>query len=620
MSWMKELCDTYDNNYNMIANDSVVNPLCPVSFMQANVQIEITLDDKANFINARELNKEEWKTFIPVVEESAGRASGIAPHPLSDNLTYIAGDYCKFISDTKGQKANNVRNKAYLTKLSEWCLSDKCPDQVNVIRTYLEKTTVTADLISCDILETDDNGKLPKGKYDKHMVRFIVLGCEGISETWKNKEIISAYQKYYTDYLDRNQSKSICFISGEMQPIAGNHPKGILAASYGAKLVSANDMTDFTFRGRFSSPGEAYSVSYEDSQKAHLALKWLADMQGYTIGNGNSKRTYVCWNPKGKPLPMKDILGFSTDDENVPKTMPEYKRKIRDAINGYKIDFRENDQIIVMSLEAATTGRMSITYYNELRASDFFERIQKWYDNCNWGYTTFDKEKRPRLEIKTPTLRDIIRYAFGTEQGDMVKVGDKVMIMQYQRLFHCVLDAQPIPKDFVQSITVKASQPEGYSYGNHERVLSTACALISNKYDQDTGGNDKMKLDKSNNDRSYLFGRLLAVYEKIERNTFAKDEKREPNAIRMQSAYVQHPMYVRKILENAIIPYMSHLGPGSRTFFKDIIEEITLQFKDEDINNMNKNLEDTYLLGYYLQRAELKDKGNSTKGTSEIAK
>lgn len=74
MSWMKELCDTYDNNHNMIANDSVVNPLCPVSFMQANIHIEITLDDKANFVNARELNKEEGKTFIPVVEESAGRA------------------------------------------------------------------------------------------------------------------------------------------------------------------------------------------------------------------------------------------------------------------------------------------------------------------------------------------------------------------------------------------------------------------------------------------------------------------------------------------------------------------------------------------------------------------
>lgn len=618
MSWMKELCDTYDNNHNMIANDSVVNPLCPVSFMQANIHIEITLDDKANFVNARELNKEEGKTFIPVVEESAGRASGIAPHPLSDNLTYIAGDYCNYISDAKNQKTSEARNKAYLSKLNEWCVSDNCPAQVKTIRLYLQKKTITENLISCGILKTDDKGMLPKGKYDKNMVRFIVLGYGKVSETWKNKDIISAYQKYYAGYLDYNQDKSICFISGDLQPIAENHPKGVLAASYGAKLVSANDMTDFTFRGRFANPGEAYSVSYEASQKAHLALKWLADMQGYTIGTGNSKRTYVCWNPEGKSLPMKDILGFTTDDENVPKTMPEYKRKIRDAINGYKVDFRENDQIIIMSLEAATTGRMSITYYNELQASDFFERIQKWYDNCNWEYTTFDKEKRPRLEIKTPTLRDIIRYAFGTEQGDMIKVSDKILIMQYQRLFHCVLDAQPIPRDFVQSVTVKASQPEGYSYGNHERVLSTACALISNEHSQDKGGNNKMKLDKSNNDRSYLFGRLLAVYEKIERNTFGKEEKREPNAIRMQSAYVQHPMYVRKILENAIIPYMSHLGPGSRTFFKDIIEEITLLFKDDDINNMNKSLDDTYLLGYYLQRAELKDKGSSIKEASKI--
>lgn len=45
-----------------------------------------------------------------------------------------------------------------------------------------------------------------------------------------------------------------------------------------------------------------------------------------------------------------------------------------------------------------------------------------------------------------------------------------------------------------------------------------------------------MSLDKEKKDRSYQFGRLLAVMEKVERDTYT-DEGREPNAIRMQSVF-----------------------------------------------------------------------------------
>ena len=37
-----------------------------------------------------------------------------------------------------------------------------------------------------------------------------------------------------------------------------------------------------------------------------------------------------------------------------------------------------------------------------------------------------------------------------------------------------------------------------------------------------------MELDREFTDRSYLYGRLLAVYEQVERRTYDFDEKREP--------------------------------------------------------------------------------------------
>ena len=51
------------------------------------------------------------------------------------------------------------------------------------------------------------------------------------------------------------------------------------------------------------------------------------------------------------------------------------------------------------------------------------------------------------------------------------------------------------------------------------------------------------------------FGRLLAVMEKIERDTYDKDEMREPNAIRMQAVFCERPYYVFKFNER-VLPYL----------------------------------------------------------------
>lgn len=174
-----------------------------------------------------------------------------------------------------------------------------------------------------------------------------------------------------------------------------------------------------------------------------------------------------------------------------------------------------------------------------------------------------------------------------------------------------------MPKDIVYALTVKASTPMAYSRGNRERVLSTACAVIA-KYYHDRriwkkGENDEMKLDLENRDRSYLFGRLLAVLEKVERTAYDKGENREPNAIRLQSAYVNHPLKTWMILEEVLKPYYQKLKPGSREYYKSLISEITGLFEEEDQSVLNQGLKETYLLGYYLQRAELNKKKDDQK-------
>ena len=126
-----------------------------------------------------------------------------------------------------------------------------------------------------------------------------------------------------------------------------------------------------------------------------------------------------------------------------------------------------------------------------------------------------------------------------------------------------------------------------------------------------------MKLDLENQDRSYLYGRLLAVCEKVERITYDRGESRETNAIRLQSAFVNHPMQTWKILEGLLNPYFQKLRPGSREYYRELISSIVASFRDEDDMALNQELKETYLLGYYLQRAELNKKKEEKEEVQE---
>ncbi len=126
-----------------------------------------------------------------------------------------------------------------------------------------------------------------------------------------------------------------------------------------------------------------------------------------------------------------------------------------------------------------------------------------------------------------------------------------------------------------------------------------------------------MKLDLENQDRSYLYGRLLAVCEKVERITYDRGESRETNAIRLQSAFVNRPMQTWKILEGLLNPYFQKLRPGSREYYRELISSIVASFRDEDDMALNQELKETYLLGYYLQRAELNKKKEEKEEVQE---
>lgn len=621
MAWMNTLYQTYEANVKMAGKPVSGVPLSPVAHMTANAQIEILIDSSGEFCGAHSVEKEDAKIIIPVTEASASRSSGDAPHALCDNLSYVAGDFGQYLLDEKLAGKADERFEKYIAALKSWAESPFSHPKVRAVYAYAAKKRMTRDLIRAKVLEVSD-GKLCDKKisgtaYEKAVVRFRVIDSLP-DAVWQDESLFDFYTRYYASLQDGE--KDICYLTGRPETISLNHPKGIIAAKNNAKLISANDTANFTFRGRFASSVQACTVSYEATQKAHGALTWLAARQGVTAG-GQDKRTYICWNPNGKRvIDLENPFGLEADEEPLSCTEEGYRQRLIRTFRGYRNELENNDNIVVIGLDAATKGRLSITYYNELKGSDFYDRLTDWFESCCWYFTKFSHEKKPHTTVLTPLTEQIVQCAFGSEQGNFLDTGDKVMKEQSQRILHCMLDRQPLPRDIVRAAAQRASAPQAYSHWNHEKILSTACALIAKYHnDKSKGVRIQMTLDYESSDRSYLFGRLLAVLEKAERSVLGA-ETRETNAIRLQSAYVNHPMSTWQTLETALNPYFQRMTPGSRKFYKDIISEIMEKVDVSQIEKLNRPLEDIYLIGYYLQRAELNKSRNREETNKEDGK
>ena len=321
-------------------------------------------------------------------------------------------------------------------------------------------------------------------------------------------------------------------------------------------------------------------------------------------------RTFVCWSPRGDASLFKDsgtlTPSYSDEEEkkDFPATPTDYKADLKKALSGWQDKLPAEDDIVIASFDAATTGRLSITYYNELKGSDFLNRLAFWKEHCYWSSGKFG--------YQSPSIWEIVKCAFGTEQNGKLSVDDRVMCEQAQRLLHSVIDQAPIPQDIVRALMHRASMPLAYdTKSNRIKILYNACAVIYAYRTVTKKEEWEMALEKDKKDRSYQFGRLLAVMEKVERDTYDRDEKREPNAIRMQSVFCERPMYASRIIRDSLNPYFAKLSPGMRIYYNNLIGDIFGHLSEFDEKSLNRQLEDSYLLGYYLQRSELYTKKES---------
>ena len=603
MGLMQKAVETYNAYVNLAGViEEGKEPLAPVGHIIAKATVEVQIDKNGHFVNAsfftitKEKNgkakteKGAKKIIIPVTEESSSRAGKVVrPHPLCDQYEFVG-------ITTDG---NAKKHEAYVTQLEKW--ADACHNEkVDAVLKYVKGNTLPDDLARVGI-EVND----------KDFIAWRVLGSAGNSAVWEDKNLFECWTEYITRMKEGSGDAVLSLVSGEYGPAATLHIKGVVPSQGNAKIISANNPSIYTFQGRFLTADEALTVNYSDSQKAHNALRWLVANNGVNFGDPNKRlRTLICWNPH-KRINDKNALFKALPAAKSAGTLADYRKNLRVAVLGMKDELSSDPNLstlVIASFEAASPGRLAITYYQELQESDFLDMTERWATSCCWIHW-----RNGEQVIGTPDLRDIVKYAFGTSRDSGIKVDEKVEGMHIQRLLFCRLDNSPVPRDIVRALVRNVTSPRKYEQKYRGELLFTACAVLK-KY-----RNDKYKeewntmLEPEKKDRSYQYGRLLAVMEKVERDATPDGENREPNAVRMREIFSRRPAYASKIiLEQLDKAYYKKLEKKSEIYYRKLINEIldVIPTCGEDIG---KPLTETYIFGYASQNMELYKKKQEEK-------
>ena len=560
-------------------------PLSPIAHLTRKMDVEISIDLDGEFLSASKLDKDAQAIIIPSTDMAEKRTSKmIAPYPLSENLGYLYGK-------------ENKKYQKYVRQLKAWSEFDVSNQVLKAILSYIQRGSIVQDLFRCDLVRINENMN-PQNEDIK--VTWRVMGYEP-EKTSRNRELFDSFIRFYreTHFFENGESladriKDVCMITGKQLPVSLGYGKSIIPSYSNAKLISSNDDKGYTFRGRFVNADQALAVSYEAVQKIQNILRWLISNQNVQFG----KRVFLCWNPQGILLPRPtSVLLFG--NEPIVK-FSDYRNNLKKVLMGYRQNITDDNKAIIACFDGTseTTGRLSVVYYNELQASDFLERLYNWDESCCWINGSFG--------IQSPALNNIVIYAFGDRHDESrIELDDRILRQQMQRLIACRIEKAPIPTDIERALVVRCGSLRLYEEALRRKLLFTTCAVVR-KYRMDRKKEEwELALEPNKKDRSYQYGRLLAVMEKVERDTYDSDEKREPNAMRLQSIFVQRPQKATtNIMEQLKKAYYPQLRPGSRIFYDRLIGEIMNEISECE-GSWNAPLEDTYLMGYYLQKREL---------------
>lgn len=631
MSLLTALLDSYDY---ALENDMVGKPdhfgniLLPMYYnsMKSNGKniIELLLSKESDLLEARVLPEGETIQF-PVTEDSVARSSGVAPHPLVDSASYVIQD---------GEK----RSAAYMEQMENWLAYD-ANDYVKIIRDFLKKPgmldTVKKKLKDSEEDEEKKSKKsAPSIDFEKVFFTFSIENYEGMKNVSVSEDAaLQGRYKAYVEYLNANdpeKEKITCNLSGKEDYLCIKH-QPLMGT---ARLVSQITANDENYRGRFTTADQSIKIGMETSQKIHLMAKYLLSGQGTRRWLGEqanmvswfsddlsnaaefnpTKSTEVASSVKNRLLALKQE---KSDASMIADEMTE--DIVKSFMSGNRM-FSDDATYYIAIFDKVSNGRVAAKYFRSLSASRLKENLVAWQEKYHWwGFSNENRDKE-----FTPSPRRMVLAAYGVERDGFLEISKNDFLKnQYQNIVTALVEGRAVPKNFEKALAVNIRHRQNYDKTWME-VMFCALAVLKDK-----GGIKDAMLNRENTDRSYLFGRLLASFEYLEKSTFGEKDGRSTNAEKMWTSYTNHPATMMLRLRNLMIPYERKLERSDETLKRMAYFNATREIReatnmlhecyDMDSVEVNRPLDYGFIFGYEAQRqAFYSGKNKDAKETEEV--
>jgi CRISPR-associated protein Csd1 len=625
MGWMRDLVDTYER---CLGAPNLYPPLPTLYHIAFNCHLEVVLDSAGKLREIRQLDPPE-SIEVPVTEDSGTRSGSLPkPHPLFDKLAYIAGDL-----EAVGGKA--LLHDEYLALLAGWA-QESGNAKLLAVLSYVSSNRLGHDLLTRGIIERADSGELRRrldgeskrglpgilklvAQPEDAVVRWCVE-IEGDPEPrlWAD----AALKRAWVDRAVASAAKpGLCMVTGEqVTALASKHPKGTVKKAFHAKLISQNDDTGFTYRGRFHDAEQAVGIGLGTSQKAHAALRWLVERQGHI--DMASAAAFVTWTPSGADLPsldastaelaqrasgddldmllaVSDVVAAEAERSDVGE---RYASALRLLLSGYSARLQADEAAVVMSIAPSTPGRMAVTLYRRLAASDFLQRVMRWHEIHAWKLRPAYDESRSGTRLPAffgaPSPMAVVKAAF----GDKVKGGRARKAKE--GILTALLRGAPVPDAVTSAAVRRAFNRSAFGVSprdtaQYNELFSVACALYRGLHHTE---GFCMTLERERKTRSYLFGRLLAIAHKIETDAMyvsGEPLKRLSSAERLLPRYQLRPMTTLQNINIKLMAYRKRLAAKNSYRLSLLNKEWTAVMGLFDPGDFNdQRLTGEMLLGY----------------------
>lgn len=565
--------------------------------------INIKLNKNGELIDAEFLNENDTVIF-PVTIDSISRSSNVSAHPLVDKISYVLNidekkhhDYLKTLLEWYNSESLTADSKEYLNIIIKFIGR---PDNFKEIVEALFKGIEYSQEDTKIKFKNPSTGKDKTLDLSKVYLTYTIMDFKGMKDisVSNNKRLHQDYIKFIND---KYQANGICMISGQAQHIISKH-RSVIGR---AKLISVSNNKE-TYYGRFKSGDDLLNIGYETSEKIHLMLDYLLQNENSSKYFGENQYL-INWftddisnESKFDPTTVAPWeLEIPPSEEYIPVSTAN-KMVGESFVRGVQ-KFDEDADYYIAILDKINDGRVAAKYFKKLSVSKLFDNLKKWQINNSWVKHIYKDNKKL---VVTPTIRDFVNAAFGIESNNYLRVSNKSFEKsQLQNLVSCLIEGRDLPLIYYKNFDRNSRQRLRYK-NTWNRVLTIFLAGLNNF----KGKEFTYMLDASNTDRSYLFGRLLAIYERIEASALSSESlgtKRTTNAEKLWSAFTRNPATISKTLEDKTKVYEAKLQSSNYGLYIKIMKEkaeiISSLSQYLDSPEINKALSFEYLFGYYAE-------------------